>query len=99
MGPTEDLCIACVDVHCNAQKQLRVSFFLCCVHPQSSARLLYGIGWGWQAGIVAVGIEVAVLLPEIWAVSIAGFSQDLSTSDLVLSLMWSGRSQGTLAGR
>ena len=34
---------------------------------------------------MAAGIEVAALLSEIWAASVAVFSQDLSTPDLVLS--------------
>ena len=34
---------------------------------------------------MTAGIEVAKLLPEIWAVSVADISQDLSTPDPVLS--------------
>ena len=34
---------------------------------------------------MAAGIEVTALPPEIWAASVAVFSQDLSDPDLLLS--------------
>ena len=40
------------------------------------------LDWNWG---VRTGIEVAVLPPEIWAASVAVFSQDLSALDAVLN--------------
>ena len=40
------------------------------------------LDWDWA---VRTGIEVAVLPPEIWAASVAVFSQDLSALDAVLN--------------
>ena len=36
-------------------------------------------------GVVAAGTEVALIPPEIWAASVAVFSQDLSVPDPVLN--------------
>ena len=43
-------------------------------------------------GIVAAGIEVAVLLPDIRVASVSDLSQDLSAPDPVLScsMQWAG---------
>ena len=43
-------------------------------------------------GVVATGIGVSVLLPAIWAASVAVFFQDLSAPDAVLScsMEWAG---------
>ena len=48
---------------------------------------------------MAVDIEVAVLSPEIWAASVADFSQDLSSPDLVLSCSVECFRLSALAGR
>ena len=48
-----------------------------------SSRLELWVGALW--GIVPAGIEVEALLPEIWASSIADFSQDLSAPILMLN--------------
>ena len=52
---------------------------VCCeewIGPENS------LDWDWAVG---TGIEVAVLPPEIWAASVAVFSQDLSALDAVLN--------------
>ena len=94
-----NLCTAHVCVHGSAQKKPKVESFLCCVCPRSSARLWYGVGWGLGLGVVAAGIEVAVVLPEIWAASVADFSQDLSAPDLGLSYGMEWVEPGCFAGK
>ena len=63
----------------------------CVLSPECPPQLMQGCivegagagtgGWG----ILAAGTEVAALPPEIWAASLAVFSQDLSVPDLALS--------------
>lgn len=48
---------------------------------------------------MTAGIEVAVLAPEFYSVSVVDFSQDPSVSDLEQAVVWSGLSQSALAGR
>lgn len=48
---------------------------------------------------MTAGIEVAVLAPEFYSVSVVDFSQDPSISDLEQAVVWSGLSQSALAGR
>ncbi|KAJ8793515.1 hypothetical protein J1605_019349 [Eschrichtius robustus] len=50
-----------------------------------SRQAKHSLGWGWGQDIVAVRNEATVLLPEIWAASVAVFSQDLSAQDPVPS--------------
>ena len=47
-------------------------------------------------GVVAAGIEVVVQPPEIWAASVAVFSQDLSASEPALSCSVEHTELGTL---
>ncbi|EPY77854.1 hypothetical protein CB1_001170004 [Camelus ferus] len=96
----EDQCTACLGICGSTQKQPRVASLTLLCHPRSSARLWCGVGGvrGW--GIMAARFEVAVLSPEIWAASVAVFSQDLPAPDPELSFVWSGQSQSThSAGR
>lgn len=45
---------------------------------------------------MTAGIEVAMLAPEFYSVSVIDFSQDPSVSDLEQAVVWSGLSQRVL---
>ena len=83
---TDDLCTACVGICGSTQKKPKVTSLSVLLVPDLVQGCIVEEAGPGGRSIVATGIEVAALPPEIWAASLAVFSQDLSAPDLVL--MW-----------